>query len=142
MGEKQPTSADPFSAKPLETSARPLSDFVATHNGHHARKAGGFLFRSLNVYGSRCANDFLKTFGNAPMLLLRSLCRRFSSHTSTEIRILHDFEGIVDDGEMLAVLGRPGSGCTTLLRTLAGETIGLRIDAGAEVLYHGKKPNF
>jgi ATP-binding cassette subfamily G (WHITE) protein 2 (SNQ2) len=33
--------------------------------------------------------------------------------------ILNGFEGVVRPGEMLLVLGRPGSGCSTFLKTLA-----------------------
>ncbi|KAL1961696.1 hypothetical protein VTN77DRAFT_1300 [Rasamsonia byssochlamydoides] len=36
--------------------------------------------------------------------------------------ILHGIDGLVREGEMLLVLGRPGSGCSTLLKTLAGLT--------------------
>lgn len=36
--------------------------------------------------------------------------------------ILKDFSGIVKPGEMMLVIGRPGSGCTTFLKTLAGQT--------------------
>ncbi|KIY71652.1 pleiotropic drug resistance ABC transporter [Cylindrobasidium torrendii FP15055 ss-10] len=35
--------------------------------------------------------------------------------------ILTGFEGVVNPGEMLLVLGRPGSGCTTLLKTLSNQ---------------------
>jgi len=38
--------------------------------------------------------------------------------------LLHDFNGVVKAGEMLLVIGRPGSGCTTFLKTLAGQTHG------------------
>ena len=34
-------------------------------------------------------------------------------------RILHNFRGAVRAGEMLLVIGKPGSGCTTFLKTLA-----------------------
>ena len=35
--------------------------------------------------------------------------------------ILHDFSGQVKPGEMLLVLGRPGSGCTSFLRSVANK---------------------
>lgn len=36
--------------------------------------------------------------------------------------IIHDTYGLIKPGELLLVLGRPGAGCTTLLKTIAGET--------------------
>ncbi|KAM4066414.1 ABC-2 type transporter [Hirsutella rhossiliensis] len=38
---------------------------------------------------------------------------------------------------MLLVLGRPGSGCTSLLKALAGDTHGISIGPGSIVNYHG-----
>ncbi|KAF2759425.1 putative ABC multidrug transporter [Pseudovirgaria hyperparasitica] len=57
-------------------------------------------------------------------------------HT-TRVQILHDFEGVVRSGEMLLVLGRPGSGCSTLLKSLAGDRNGINVDAQASLNYHG-----
>lgn len=34
--------------------------------------------------------------------------------------LLKDFSGVVKSGEMMLVVGRPGSGCTTFLKALAG----------------------
>lgn len=36
--------------------------------------------------------------------------------------ILKDLEGMLRPGEMMLVVGRPGSGCSTLLKSLAGMT--------------------
>jgi ABC-type multidrug transport system ATPase subunit len=38
--------------------------------------------------------------------------------------ILYSMDGCVKEGEMLLVLGKPGSGATTMLKTIAGETRG------------------
>ena len=38
---------------------------------------------------------------------------------------------------MLVVLGRPGSGCSTLLKTISGETHGFYIDQKSEINYQG-----
>ena len=54
-----------------------------------------------------------------------------------KIQILRNFEGLVRSGEMLVVLGRPGSGCSTLLKTIAGETHGFYIDSKSEINYQG-----
>ena len=56
------------------------------------------------------------------MFLARSFYSLLSQKKSTRKVILHGIDGIVQEGEMLLVLGRPGSGCTTLLKTLAGIT--------------------
>ncbi|TGO37926.1 hypothetical protein BHYA_0085g00020 [Botrytis hyacinthi] len=53
------------------------------------------------------------------------------------VNILRDFEGVVGNGEMLMVLGKPGSGCTTFLKTIAGQTHGLFVDYGSQLNYQG-----
>jgi ATP-binding cassette subfamily G (WHITE) protein 2 (PDR) len=40
-------------------------------------------------------------------------------------------------GEMLIVLGRPGSGCSTLLKTMTGEMHGLQVDEQSTIHYNG-----
>ena len=39
--------------------------------------------------------------------------------TESSRPILHDFSGSINAGEMLLVIGKPGSGCTTFLKSLA-----------------------
>ena len=55
-----------------------------------------------------------------------------------EKTILNDFDGVLKSGEMLVVLGRPGSGCSTLLKTLMGELRGLDMKSQSEIHYNGK----
>lgn len=55
--------------------------------------------------------------------------------------ILQGHNGVLRPGEMLLVLGRPGSGCTTLLRALAASLPpGLGLGEGSEVSYGGFGP--
>lgn len=115
-----------------------LAELKNGDNPLYKPKRGGFFFRNLDVYGTLKRGDYLHTFTTAPLRPLRALTRLFGGDDSTQVKILHGFEGFVNDGEMLAVLGRPGSGCTTLLRTLAGETRGLSVAASSEVLYQGR----
>ena len=70
-----------------------------------------------------------RTFGNYP-LEIAALFNKITGRGKRKIQILRNFEGLVKSGEMLVVLGRPGSGCSTLLKTIAGETSGFYIDKG------------
>lgn len=50
--------------------------------------------------------------------------------------LIHDFTGVVRDGEMLLVLGRPGSGCSTFLKAVANKR-GAFVGVDGEVSYGG-----
>ena len=56
---------------------------------------------------------------------IHSLFRRRSGK---RIDILRNFEGVLRESEMLVVLGRPGAGCSTLLKTITGESHGFFIE--------------
>lgn len=50
--------------------------------------------------------------------------------------LLHEFNGFLKAGEMCLVLGRPGSGCTTFLKTISNHRQGFRAVDGS-VTYSG-----
>lgn len=58
-------------------------------------------------------------------------------HSRRKVQILTGFDGVLDSGEMLVVLGPPGSGCTTFLKTIAGNMHGIYLDEGVEMNYRG-----
>ncbi|KAL8695989.1 MAG: hypothetical protein Q9201_007878 [Fulgogasparrea decipioides] len=96
------------------------------------------IFRNLSVHGFDIRKDHQKTFLTYPLSIFAQLRRKLVgiSHNS-RVPILQDFEGIVTGGEMLLVLGRPDSGCTTLLKSLTGDTYGLHVDPAALLNYDG-----
>lgn len=51
-----------------------------------------------------------------------------------EFNILEGFRGVTRPGEMVLVLGRPGSGCTTFLKVIANQRFGFT-NVDGEVLY-------
>jgi ATP-binding cassette subfamily G (WHITE) protein 2 (PDR) len=53
------------------------------------------------------------------------------------VSILDEVEGVLDTGEMLLVLGPPGSGCSTLLKSIAGETDATSVTENAMMNYRG-----
>lgn len=81
--------------------------------------------------------DYQKTVGNMPLVLFQQL-RNMITGRKRRVQILHSMDGVLDSGEMLVVLGPPGSGCTTLLKTIAGEMNGIYLDEGSELNYRGE----
>jgi len=80
-----------------------------------------------------------ETFGGTFLLPFKNLYQTLSHRKaagSTLRNLLHDFSGCVKDGEMLLVLGRPGSGCSTFLKTIALQTEGYESVEG-EISYGG-----
>lgn len=102
-------------------------------------KQVALTFRHLNVtapdsgtvYAKTLPKAIMNTFGVDQFSFLRNLFSKrplYSAQSSTR-EILTDFTGIVKPGEMLFVLGRPGSGCSTFLRTAANRsTLGVTGD--------------
>lgn len=56
--------------------------------------------------------------------------------------VLSDFEGVLEKGEMLLVLGPPGSGCSTLLKSLSGESSGLHVAPESYINFRGSSVMF
>ncbi|CAI7643179.1 unnamed protein product [Penicillium discolor] len=94
------------------------------------RRKSGVCFRNLDVYGFGMSTDYQKSVGNSILSLMTQRRKR-------QIHILHGFEGLVNAGEMLLVLGPPGSGCSTLLKTLAGQMEGLFLGDKVMMNYRG-----
>ena len=101
-------------------------------------RCASVAYRNLNVYGFGATTDYQKTFANYPLAHLSLLEGLFGRLQKSRIDILRGFEGVVSSGEMLLVLGRPGSGCTTFLKTLAGHTHGLYVDKSSRINYQGE----
>jgi ATP-binding cassette subfamily G (WHITE) protein 2 (PDR) len=103
-------------------------------------KRAGFTFKNLNVSGSGASLNLQQTVGSSLMAPLRP--REFFKPSDTpEKAILRNFDGVLKSGELLIVLGRPGSGCSTLLKTLSGELHGLKVDEKSVIHYNGINPH-
>ena len=73
----------------------------------YPQRTAGIAFRNLGVYGFGSPTDYQKDVFNAA-LSLGSLARGFGNSGKKKIQILDGFDGLVESGEMLVVLGRPG----------------------------------
>lgn len=132
LGSSVDPHSDKFKARAWVTSMLKL---VAQDESTQGRQAG-IAFRSLGAHGFGAATDYQRSVGNAPNAAW-SAFRRLLGAKQRRIDILQDFEGLVHAGEMLVVLGKPGSGCSTFLKTIAGETHGFNVNADSCVNYQG-----
>ena len=97
----------------------------------------GISFQKLQVRGLAQDNR-QATVSNFPVRAWKKIQYALKTSSVNEVEILRGCDGAIKAGEMLLVLGRPGSGCSTLLKTLAGELHGLKVVSGSNITYHGK----
>ncbi|KAF4983620.1 hypothetical protein FZEAL_1005 [Fusarium zealandicum] len=111
---------------------------LVNQDGHNFRSAG-VCFQNLNVYGYGEASDYQADVANV-WLSASSILSSITGSGRQRINILRDFDGVVHKGEMLVVLGPPGAGCSTTLKTIAGELNGIYVDDGSYFNYQGMAP--
>jgi ATP-binding cassette, subfamily G (WHITE), member 2, PDR len=96
----------------------------------------GVAFKDLTVSGTGDALQLQHTIGDWLQMPLR-LGEHLSFRKKEHKTILHQFDGIINSGDLLIVLGRPGSGCSTLLRSLTGQLHGLTVADKSIIHYNG-----
>jgi ATP-binding cassette, subfamily G (WHITE), member 2, SNQ2 len=98
----------------------------------------GVYWDDMKVRGIGGSTNFVKTFPDSfidffdlitPIKKLLGQGKK-----GVETTLLDGFKGICKPGEMILVLGKPGSGCTTFLRNMANQREGYTAVTG-EVLY-------
>ncbi|KAL2884521.1 Multidrug resistance protein [Colletotrichum sp. CLE4] len=128
-----PSCREEFNAKKW---ARALLQHSYHNPEDYPRLEAGVAYRNLSVHGFGTDTDYQKDVLNvlwqAPMMIKQAVSKR-----RQKIDILREFDGIIKSGEMLLVLGRPGSGVSTLLKTIAGETQGLHLGDHSHFSYQG-----
>jgi ABC-type transport system involved in cytochrome c biogenesis ATPase subunit len=103
-------------------------------NGSHDLKQIGVSFRDLSVVAPSGTEVPVKTLGRAVLNTfgpdqlqfvkthLLNYWQAQKAGTVSARTILNGLSGIVKPGEMLLVLGSPGSGCSSFLRTIANQS--------------------
>lgn len=105
--------------------------------GVSLRKSTGVAFENLTVSGSGSALQYQNNVGSVPLALFRPRELFQFGKRIPQKQILHSFDGVLKSGELLIVLGRPGSGCSTFLKSLAGELHGLKLEKHSNIQYNG-----
>lgn len=91
----------------------------------------GVVWENLEVQGEGLGAQYLTTFADPfiglsnlvnPYFWAKKIFSKGPARPRTITRtIIHPMNGYCRDGEMVLVLGRPGAGCSTLLRVLANQ---------------------
>lgn len=93
----------------------------------HPGRTSGISFRNLSAFGYSDGADYQKTVSNLPLQITGAV-KSLMGNKGSKVQILRYFDGLVKAGEMCVVLGPPGSGCSTFLKTISGETHGFYVD--------------
>lgn len=99
-------------------------------------KRAGICFINLSVGGNVTDVDLqsdVESFFMAPL----GMNEYFHVSKKPVKQILRNFDGLLRSYEILMVLRRPGSGCSTLLKSITGELHGLNLENGSIVHYNG-----
>ena len=136
------SSLDPHSAlfDPREW-VRALLQFLKGDPDAVPSRFLGVAFKDLDVYGWSSGAEVQPTVVNKVWSMLSPLMQVVLRvrQERRRVTILDDFQGVLEEGQTLLVLGPPGSGCSTLLKTLANETTGLEIGTRSSINYRGNR---
>ncbi|KAF2140140.1 uncharacterized protein K452DRAFT_230612 [Aplosporella prunicola CBS 121167] len=128
VDEEKAPSSEGSDSEPFD-----LESVLRGHKGEDEEagikpKQIGVYWDGLTVSGIGGVKNYVKTFPQA----FTSFFNVYETgknllgvgKSGQEFDILKDFKGVAKPGEMVLVLGRPGSGCTTCLKVLANQRFG------------------
>ncbi|CAM9024106.1 unnamed protein product [Wickerhamomyces anomalus] len=134
-------SSDDFNSRYWIKNFKRVMDKDPDHFKHYSL---GIVYKNLRALGDATDADYQTTVLNAPLKYVqKSLKSVFSSKESKHTQqfdILKPMDANVKPGEVVVVLGRPGSGCSTLLKTIAANTHGFQVGEESQISYEGVKP--
>ncbi|KAK4939048.1 ATP-binding cassette transporter snq2 [Elasticomyces elasticus] len=136
--EKAVSASDYTLEEGFDLEATLRGNREADHAAGIKAKYIGVIWDNLTVRGIGGVKNFVKVFPqsfvdffNVPGTIMSILGY---GKKGREFNILNGFHGVAKPGEMVLVLGRPGSGCTTFLKVIANQRFGYTGIEG-EVLY-------
>lgn len=136
--EKAPSSSDYTSEEDFDLETTLRGDREADRAAGIKPKHIGVIWDKVTVRGIGGVKNFVKVFPHAFIDFFNvpgTIMSIFGwGRKGREFNILQNFRGVAKPGEMVLVLGRPGSGCTTFLKVIANQRYGYTGLEG-EVLY-------
>lgn len=104
----------------------------------------GCTWKDLTAEGDSADVSYQSTVLNLPKKLLNAAYQNMrsvsSNSTGNKVQILKKMDGLIIPGDLLVVLGRPGSGCTTLLKSISSNTHGFKVSKDSVISYDGMTP--
>ncbi|BAO40269.1 pleiotropic ABC efflux transporter of multiple drugs [Kluyveromyces marxianus DMKU3-1042] len=101
----------------------------------------GCCWKDLRAFGDSNDVSYQSTVTTLPGKYLGKIKRHFTATKEEDVfDILKPMDGLVKPGELLVVLGRPGAGCSTLLKTISANVEGYSIDPNSTISYNGLDP--
>ncbi|QRG38392.1 multidrug resistance protein CDR1 [Candidozyma auris] len=102
----------------------------------------GLAYRNLRAYGVAADSDYQPTVSNGLWKMAVDYWHDMRKIDESRcFDILKTMDGYFKPGEVTVVLGRPGSGCSTLLKTIACNTYGFHIGEESQISYDGMTPD-
>lgn len=136
--EKLDPNSDRFDSK---TWIKNMSLIMNGNPEYYMPYSIGCCWRNLSAHGASSDVAYQLNVANVPIQILQWVYRQIRPRREGDsVQILKPMDGILKPGELLVVLGRPGSGCTTLLKTLCSNTHGFTLSKDSEISYDGLSP--
>ncbi|KAL0081666.1 ABC-2 type transporter-domain-containing protein [Phycomyces blakesleeanus] len=85
----------------------------------HTKKHIGVSWKNLTVKGVAAEAHTISTVASLPLSIFKMMKLLIKKQDVPQKTILRNSTGFCKDGQMLLVLGRPGAGCTTLLKIIS-----------------------
>ncbi|SGZ41175.1 probable Pleiotropic ABC efflux transporter of multiple drugs [Hanseniaspora guilliermondii] len=101
----------------------------------------GMAYKNLSAFGDSSDVVYQPTVLNVFQQTAENIYRKLrKSRPSDKFTILKPMDGILKPGSLNVVLGKPGSGCSTLLKTLSASTFGFEVTSDSVISYDGITP--
>ncbi|KAK6197339.1 ABC-2 type transporter-domain-containing protein [Scheffersomyces amazonensis] len=100
-------------------------------------RQSGITFEDLSMNGIDMSFDIVSTIADIFKGPFRLVQKIFTNHKTSTHKIIQNINGLAKSGEMVLVLGRPGSGCSTFLKSLSGIDFDLYTGIEGDIRYDG-----
>ncbi|KAI0188150.1 ABC-2 type transporter-domain-containing protein [Xylaria flabelliformis] len=132
------SEGDGDAVPPSGPYAQSFFDMWLTMRKQQTQPQIGVSFQDLQCHGFSSSTRYQQTLISYVLAIPNLVKTWLMQRSPQKVQILDDFDGLVRAGEMLLVLGKPGSGCTTFLKTLAGDLHGAYIGKKTKINYQGR----